>query len=312
MTVKELIARLGTEIGIPELVFNQEGMARLQFDGNAIVDFEYEAETESLHMYSVIDRLPEEHREAVYEQLLVGNLFQRQTRGAVLAISPMEQDILITRTIQAEKYTYSEFTDILEEFIAAAEEWSARLAEDAQKRELADVWPTEREPARPPKQRSKRPKIAFKRDWFPRRFAALQCRDRRGSPLFEYVMDTIGLCIANEPRPTNGRPVSTSQETKSCQLVAVSTWPTSRPTSSFRSRSMRRRISKRSPDICVWRSNHRKSREHEPCRLLNTPREPLTRRAARSLNPKPTWLHCRQIGLANSKAFRILDPPAAV
>ena len=124
-------------MGLPDFALNDEGMARLEFDGHTIVDFEYEQELDCLHLYSMLDRLPSEATEEVYYQLLVGNLFARQTRGAILAISPLEQEIVLTRTIPLAKLEYQEFADILGSFIAAAEEWAARLAQDAMERELS-------------------------------------------------------------------------------------------------------------------------------------------------------------------------------
>jgi len=88
-------------------------------------------------LYSTLDRLPTEAREQVYEQLLAGNLFSRQTRGSVLAIAPLEQEIVLTRTIPLSKLDHQEFAEILESFVAAAEEWASRLAEDAMNRELS-------------------------------------------------------------------------------------------------------------------------------------------------------------------------------
>lgn len=137
MNVNDLFGQLSVNMGLPGLALNKEGMARLEFDGHTVVDFEYESDLDSLHLYAVLDRLPTEACEEVYSQLLVGNLFTRQTRGAVLAISPLEQEIVLTRTIPLAKLDYQEFTDVLESFIAAAEEWAARLAQDAVDRELS-------------------------------------------------------------------------------------------------------------------------------------------------------------------------------
>jgi hypothetical protein len=128
MEVNELISRLGAEIGLKDLALNEEHMARLQFDNRLIVDLEYEQETQCLYLCAVLGEIPEEKRKEVFEQLLIGNLFCRQTRGAVLAVSPMDQEILLVRSFPTAKSDYRDFTDALENFVAAVDDWTDRLA----------------------------------------------------------------------------------------------------------------------------------------------------------------------------------------
>ncbi|HTH80059.1 MAG TPA: type III secretion system chaperone [Ramlibacter sp.] len=127
MDSDQLLQSLGLDLGLPNLRFDDNGCARLAIEGAPALNFERDANG-SIHLYSVLCPQPPEGREALYAQLLQGNLFGTSTAGASLAIDEVHREVVLCRTISADLATAPAFIAEVEAFVAAAEDWQARLA----------------------------------------------------------------------------------------------------------------------------------------------------------------------------------------
>jgi hypothetical protein len=127
MDADQLLQSLGLALGLPNLRFDGNGCARIAIDGAPALNFERD-ESGAIHLYSVLAPLPPEGREALYGQLLQGNLFGTATAGASLAIDTLLGEILLCRTVFSELVTAQAFSAQVEAFVAAAEDWQRRVA----------------------------------------------------------------------------------------------------------------------------------------------------------------------------------------
>lgn len=128
MNANSLLSELGTLMGVGGLQFDEQGCARLVFDGAITLNLEHEAGSSRLQIYSVLGKVPLEDREHVYQLLLEGNLFGAETGGAVLAIDGLEREIVLFRTLEGDGITGPAFAEVVGHFVDAAEDWTARLA----------------------------------------------------------------------------------------------------------------------------------------------------------------------------------------
>lgn len=128
MNANTLLSELGTLMGVSGLQFDDQGCARLVFDGATTLNLEHEAGSSRLQIYSVLGKVPLEDREHVYRLLLEGNLFGAETGGAALAIDGLENEIVLFRTLEGDGITGAAFADVVGHFVDAAEDWTARLA----------------------------------------------------------------------------------------------------------------------------------------------------------------------------------------
>lgn len=93
-----------------------------------MVDLEHDESAGVLHVYSSLGGLPVSGREAVMETLLTGNLFGAETAGGALAYDPAEGDVVLCRAVPTEDLAASELVTVVEQHVAAAEEWQKRLS----------------------------------------------------------------------------------------------------------------------------------------------------------------------------------------
>lgn len=128
MNAVSLLSELGSQMGISGLQFDDQGCARLVFDGAVTLNLEHEPGSSKLQIYSVLGKVPVENREHVFQILLEGNLFGAETGGAVLAVDPLEREIVLFRTLEGEGITGAAFADVVGHFVDAVEDWTARLA----------------------------------------------------------------------------------------------------------------------------------------------------------------------------------------
>jgi hypothetical protein len=127
MDPDQLLQSLALALGLPNLRFNASGCARIAIDGAPALNFERDAAGSAVHLYSVLGPLPPEGREALYTQLLQGNLFGTSTAGASLAVDNAHGEVVLCRTVVTELTSSSMFTSLVEGFVAAAEDWQGRL-----------------------------------------------------------------------------------------------------------------------------------------------------------------------------------------
>jgi hypothetical protein len=127
MDPEQLLQSLGLALNVPNLRFDANGCARLAIDGAPALDFE-RGGSGILHVYSVLGPLPPDGREALYSELLKGNLFGASTAGASLAVDFLYSEVVLCRTVPTEYAVAHIFAAEIEAFVAAAEDWKARLA----------------------------------------------------------------------------------------------------------------------------------------------------------------------------------------
>jgi hypothetical protein len=113
MDPDQLLQSLGLSLDLPNLRFDGNGCARLLIDDAPALNFERDANG-AIHLYSVLAPLPPDGREALFANLLRGNLFGESTAGASLAIDEPRGEILICRTV-------------VEVFVDAAQNWAGRI-----------------------------------------------------------------------------------------------------------------------------------------------------------------------------------------
>lgn len=124
-----LLTALGRHVGMAEpLAFDEQGCARLLFDGSVAVALEVPQGPGPLHMYSVLGALPDGNREALLMQLLNANLFGAETGGATLAVDDHSGEIILCRQVDTTQTSDGAFVSMLEQFVAAAEGLTATLA----------------------------------------------------------------------------------------------------------------------------------------------------------------------------------------
>jgi hypothetical protein len=128
MKAEQLLNDIARTLGLPELALNDEGCARLLFDGKVAVNFENDALAEKLHLYADLGELPLRGREALYRALLEANLFGAQTAGATLSLDGPGDMVVLCRTLVAEELSLAAFTEVVEGFVATAEAWQDKLA----------------------------------------------------------------------------------------------------------------------------------------------------------------------------------------
>lgn len=138
MTAEQLLLDLGQVIELPDLSLDEHGCARLMFDGKLPMQLEHDEAAQALMLYFVLETIPPEGREAVFQQLLKGNLFGATTAGSTLAIDDLNNDIVLWQRVMLETATGEKLARIIEQMLDVAEQWQVRLKERTSEG-LADV-----------------------------------------------------------------------------------------------------------------------------------------------------------------------------
>jgi hypothetical protein len=128
MTADQLLRDLGLTMGLPDLRFDANRCARVVFDGKTALNFEHDETTGLIQVYATLAPLPAQGREALYAQLLQGNLFGAQTGGATLAVDAEHHEVVLCQGAPVEDSTGTAFATLVERFVGAAEAWTQRLA----------------------------------------------------------------------------------------------------------------------------------------------------------------------------------------
>lgn len=127
MKPDQLLNDLGLTMGLSDLKFNEEGCARLVFDGKFAVNLENEPESGQLIIYMTLGPIPAEGREVLYLSLLEGNLFGTQTSGAALAVDSINHEVVLCQNLMTEDLSAASFVKSIEDFVNTGEQWSKNI-----------------------------------------------------------------------------------------------------------------------------------------------------------------------------------------
>lgn len=127
MRIEEILDQFSRQTGLA-LTLDASRSCRLVFDGRVSVDIEApEGQPDTVFLHSAVGVLPVSGREAIYEQLLSGNLFGRDTGAAMLAVDRDLGEVVLLRRLETRHLEYADFTEALEDFIARVGAWTEKL-----------------------------------------------------------------------------------------------------------------------------------------------------------------------------------------
>lgn len=127
MHIKDALDQLGKQIGVPDLALDENGVCRMIFDRNLVVDLEQSDDASVLHIHSTLTGIPAEGRETLYGSLLAANLFGAETGGAVFALDIPAGEVVLFKSFRMDETEYQDFVNGLENFVQQIENWKERL-----------------------------------------------------------------------------------------------------------------------------------------------------------------------------------------
>lgn len=125
--VEDLLASFGEAMVGTPFELDAKGVCELGFHDRRRLTVEPEQGGDLVHLYSVIARLPTRNAETVYGKLLTANLFGKGTGDAWFAINPLEEAIVLNRTLATAHLDAEAFGEVLTGFMDTVEHWSREL-----------------------------------------------------------------------------------------------------------------------------------------------------------------------------------------
>lgn len=138
MNIDTLLHELSIKTGLPNIKLNSAQVCRLVFDGTLTIDIESESDEKTVHIHTVIGKLPDSGQKTLFYKMLTANAFGNGTNGAVLSIDETMDEILMFSTLNVENMIYSQFEDRLECFIRTAEIWRAIVSDTPTQKSASD------------------------------------------------------------------------------------------------------------------------------------------------------------------------------
>ena len=126
---EKLIANFGTLLTLPELKLDDvSNSCVLLFDGDIVLNIEYDDPTSQLILSSYLDELPAEGGEAVLRELMVANLYWHRTDGATLGLEDATNGIILAQSRSVTELDDATFEKLVETFVNQTERWKGKLA----------------------------------------------------------------------------------------------------------------------------------------------------------------------------------------
>lgn len=125
---QDLLLAYGRLAGLPTLGFDEHGCARLVFEGEVAIDLEADEPAHCIQVYAVLGPVPAGDREPLYRRLLEGNLFGQQTGGAMLAVDPVREEVLLCAQVDPAVVGAEALDGWMDRFAGTAAHWLRRYA----------------------------------------------------------------------------------------------------------------------------------------------------------------------------------------
>ncbi|MFL6720093.1 MAG: type III secretion system chaperone [Burkholderiaceae bacterium] len=127
MHAHDIVREFGDLAKLPEFCLDDRGMARMQLDGTIIIDFEYDATNDVLHLYSSIAPAPDDCT-AQMKLLMEANLFLDRSVGTTFALDSITGEFLCCLRLEPEKMGAEDVVKHVERMADAVERLRADLA----------------------------------------------------------------------------------------------------------------------------------------------------------------------------------------
>ena len=127
--MKNLLSDFGAAIGIPDLEPDADHRCNMMFDDVA-VSFELGPDDESLYIYALLGSPSGADPAAAYRALLRANYAFAATAGATLSLDRATDAVVLVRAERLESLRLPRLEAVVEDFVNAAERWTARLRDD--------------------------------------------------------------------------------------------------------------------------------------------------------------------------------------
>jgi hypothetical protein len=114
----ELIAEFGASAGIPDMRFDENGLCRIVIDGDTMIDFELNTETQTMLLIGHVIPSVEEAGEDVLAGSLALNAEVARNKGSFLAYDEPGDEMLLLRRLDHTGMRYPDFEAVLNEFAA--------------------------------------------------------------------------------------------------------------------------------------------------------------------------------------------------
>ncbi|MEM9099535.1 MAG: type III secretion system chaperone [Pseudomonadota bacterium] len=100
--IDELMAKLGAEIGFPDLAFDETGYVAIINEDGTVLNFDHYPDQTAIVVYSTVAELKDETRFDIYEEMLMANFMWKETCGATLSVSPTTEHALLMASLPTE------------------------------------------------------------------------------------------------------------------------------------------------------------------------------------------------------------------
>ena len=127
MHAHDIVRDFGALAKLPDFALDDRGMARLQLDGTLIIDFEFDAANNVLHLYSTIAPAPHDC-EAQLRLLMEANLFLDRSVGTTFALDSLTGEFICCVRLEPEKLGGDDLVKQVERMADAVERLRADLA----------------------------------------------------------------------------------------------------------------------------------------------------------------------------------------
>lgn len=138
----KLIANFGKVLTLPDLKLDDKSNSCvLLFDGDIVLNIEFDDATAQLILSVYLDQLPEAKAEALLRELMVANLYWHRTDGATLGLEEGTQGLILAQARSVTDLDDASFEKLVETFVNQSERWKKRIASVRDSSEPEKVMP---------------------------------------------------------------------------------------------------------------------------------------------------------------------------
>ena len=126
----KLIANFGTLLTLPELTLDEHSNSCvLLFDGDIVLNIEFDGETGNLILSAYLNELPLEAPEPLLRELMIAMLYWHRTDGATLGHEDATNGVILAQARAVTELDDASFEKMVEAFVNQAERWKKHIAD---------------------------------------------------------------------------------------------------------------------------------------------------------------------------------------
>ncbi|WP_161626857.1 type III secretion system chaperone [Desulfospira joergensenii] len=125
--LSQMLETFGNLVGITGIGLDEDNACTISFDGQVVLNLQFEEENHTLLMFSNLGRIEKDRQLELFSEMLEAGFYERARGGPSLGFIRETQTAMLIAQADTRQLDFQAFEALVEQYVNCAEAWIARI-----------------------------------------------------------------------------------------------------------------------------------------------------------------------------------------